>query len=245
MKISESISLVLPVYNEESLIEDTIKISLEKLSRFTDDYEIVIVDDAGKDRTGKISDRLNKEFSQVRVLHNIVNLGAGTSVLRGMKIAKGDIVFHNGADNPFDIDDLEKALPLLKDADIAVAVRVDRSAHSLWRKITSLGNKFLIHLLFQPRISDMNFIQIYRKNVLQDPSVINIFSRSPAFVTPEILIRARRRGYRIVQFRAEFYRRKAGKASYGKPHDIIWTFYDMLRFRLKLNSLKLSPLRTS
>ncbi|MGC2061580.1 MAG: glycosyltransferase family 2 protein [Thermodesulfovibrionales bacterium] len=242
LKINESISMVLPVYREEALIEDTVKMSLEKLARFTSGYEIVIVDDAGPDRTGEIADRLSREFRQVTVVHNIVNLGVGISVLRGLMVAKGDIIFHNAADNPFNIDDLAKALYLLKGADVAVAVRVDRSAHSRWRKITSLVNKFLIHLLFRPQIADMNFIQVYRRKVLRDAEVSNIMSRSPAFVTPEILIRAKKKGYRIVQFGAEFHRRKAGKASYGRPHDIIWTLYDMLRFRLKLLNLKFHSL---
>lgn len=241
MKTDESISLVFPVYNEEALLEETINICLRKLSQFTDRYEIIIVDDAGMDQTGKIADRISSEIPQVKVLHNIVNLGAGTSVLRGIKAATGDIVVHNSADLPFDVDDLNIALPLLKNADIAVAVRIDRSAHSVWRTITSLGNRTLIRLLFRPCVADMNFIQIYRRHVLQDPQVINIISRSPAFVTPEIIIRAMRRGYRIAEFSAVFHRRKAGKASYGRPHDIIWTFYDMLRFRLKLGRLNLRP----
>jgi len=240
-KTAESISLVFPVYNEEALLEETVMTCIQKLSQFTDRYEIILVDDAGTDRTGEIADRLSSDIPQVKVLHNIVNLGAGTSVLRGMKAAIGDIVAHNSADLPFDVDDLTIALPLLKNADIAVAVRLDRSAHSVWRTITSLGNRTLIHLLFRPRVADMNFIQIYRRRVLQDPQVINIISRSPAFVTPEIIIRARRRGYRIAEFDAVFHRRKAGKASYGRPHDIIWTFYDMLRFRLKLGKLSLRP----
>ncbi|MBI5639479.1 MAG: glycosyltransferase family 2 protein [Nitrospirae bacterium] len=232
-KISESISMVLPVYNEEALLEETVKSALLKLSRFSDTYEIVIVDDAGSDRTGVIADKLAAEYPQITVLHNIVNMSVGISVLRGLKVAKGDIIFHNSADCPFDIDDLALALPLLKDADVAVAVRIDRSAHSVWRKMTSLGNRTLIKLLFMPGIDDMNFIQVYRRKVLNDPDVINLISRSPAFVTPELLIRARKRGYRIAQFNAVFHRRKAGKASFGRPHDILWTFYDMLRFRIR------------
>lgn len=238
MKTKESISLVLPAYNEEALLEATVRSSMEKLSKFTDNYEVIIVDDAGSDGTRGIADRLSKELKGVTVLPNIVNLGVGISILRGLKIAKGDLVLHNGIDNPFNIDDLETALPLLKDADIVIASRVDRSAHYLWRKITSLGNRFFIGLLFNPEIEDMNFIQIYRKKVLHDPAVINIFSRSPAFVTPELLIRARMKGYKMVQFKAKFHRRHSGKGNYGKPHDIMWTLYDMLRFRLKLRKLK-------
>lgn len=238
MKTKESISLIFPAYNEEALLEGTVRSSIEKLSKFTDDYEVIIVDDAGSDGTRAIADRLSRELKGVIVLPNVVNLGVGISILRGLKIARGDIVLHNGADNPFDIDDLERALPLLKDADIVVASRIDRSAHSLWRKITSLGNRFFIGLLFNPGIEDMNFVQIYRKRVLQDPAVINILSRSPAFVTPELLTRARIKGYNIVQFKAKFHRRHSGKGNYGKPHDIMWTLYDMLRFKLKLGKLK-------
>lgn len=225
------LSLVLPVYNEEALLERTVAASLAKLERHGS-AEVVIVDDAGRDATGEIADRLAAADPRVRVVHNLVNLGVGIGLLRGFRVARGEVVLHNGADSPFDLDDLGTALELLRDADIAVAVRVDRSAHSPWRKLTSLGNRTLIRLLFRTRVRDMNFVQVYRGAVLRDPRVAAVIARSPAFVTPEILLRAERLGYRIAEFPAVFHRRRAGKASYGRPHDILWTFYDMVRFRL-------------
>ncbi|MGE5197776.1 MAG: glycosyltransferase, partial [Deltaproteobacteria bacterium] len=201
----------------------------------------IIVDDASRDKSGEIAKRLSKEFSQLKVLDNLVNLGQATSILRGFRVARGDLIFHNGVDAPFDIDDFKEMLPLLADADVVVASRTGRSASSLWRKITSIVNKSLLHLLFRPGVSDTNFIQIYKKRVLEDPDVINVFARSPAFVTPELIIRSRKKGYKIAQFNTEFHRRKAGKPNCGRPHDIIWTLYDMLRFRIKLFSLKVSP----
>ncbi len=212
---------------------------MEKLSGFTDDYEILIIDDAGKDRTGEIAIKLSREFIRVKVLHNRSNLGIGLSVLRGLKAAEGDIILYNGMDMPFDLDDLKKALPLLKENDIVVAARSDRSVYSLWRKITSIGNIFLLRLLFKTGLSDMSFIQVFKRHVLQDSHITGIISKSPPFVIPEMLIRARIRGYKITQIKVNYYRRRSGKSSYGKPRDIIWTLYEMFRFRYKLSKLTL------
>ena len=108
MKTNKSISLVIPAYNEEAVLEETVLENLGKLSKFTDKYEIIIVDDGSDDKSPEIAVRLSKEFNQVRVLSNLINLGFGISIVRGFKMAKGEIVFCNGADNPFDVDDLEK-----------------------------------------------------------------------------------------------------------------------------------------
>ena len=105
--------------------------------------------------------------------------------------------------------------------------RTDRSAHSPYRKLTSLVHYWLVRLLFRVPFRDMNFVQVYKGDVLR---ALKVKAKSPAFVTPEILIRARDRGFRITEVEAPFHRRERGQASYGKPRDILWTLSDMLSF---------------
>ena len=73
----------------------------------------------------------------------------------------------------------------------------------------------------------MNFVQAYRREVIR---AVPVKAKSPAFVTPEILIRARDLGFRIAEIRAPFLRRERGAPSYGKPRDILWTLGDMIGF---------------
>lgn len=224
------ISVVLPGYNEEANIEPAVVRSLKSLEKFTDRYEVVIVNDGSTDRTGVIADQLAARYPEVRVVHNVINLGVGASVLIGMRTASCDLVVHNAMDYPFDLADLDKALPLFPEHDIVVVVRHDRSAHSSWRKLTSVVNYWLVRLLFRIHLRDMNFVQVYKREVVQK---VLVKGKSPAFVTPELLIRSRDKGYQIAQIHAPFHRRQRGKANYGKPRDILWTLADMLSFRIE------------
>ena len=60
-----------------------------------------------------------------------------------------------------------------------------------------------------------------------------LISTSPAFVTPELILRAERTGARVREVDAEFRRREAGRGHFGKPRDILWTLLDMFRLRLR------------
>jgi glycosyltransferase involved in cell wall biosynthesis len=203
---------------------------LTALSRFTDRPEIVVIDDGSTDGMPFLADRLAAESAAVRVIHNPVNLGVGISVLIGMHAATGDLVVHDAMDYPFDLADLERVLPLFPDNDVVIVVRTDRSAHSPWRKLTSWVNWALIRVLFRVPFRDMNFVQVYKREVLHR---IRVRAKSPAFVTPELLIRACDMGFRIAETRAPFHPRERGQASYGRPRDILWTLADMISFWLE------------
>jgi glycosyltransferase involved in cell wall biosynthesis len=223
-------TVLLPAYNETANVEETVRRCLDVLRRFTDQPEVLVIDDGSTDDTGAIADRIAQEESAVRVVHNPVNLGVGSSLLVGMRAARGDLVLHNAMDYPFDMADLARVLPLFPANDVVIIVRTNRAAHSPWRKVTSLVHFWLIRVLFRVSFRDMNFVQVYKKEVLAN---LRVKARSPTFVTPELLIRARDRGYRFAEVEAVFHPRHRGQASYGKPRDILWALADMLSFWLE------------
>jgi glycosyltransferase involved in cell wall biosynthesis len=229
-KTNLGLSLVLPGYNEEGSIEETVQKCLTTLSLFSDKYEVIIIDDGSTDKTGEIAERLQAENGAVRVIHNPINLGVGISLLIGFHAAKYELVLHNAMDYPFDLNDLEKILPLFPDSDVVVVARIDRSAHSLYRKLTSIVHYGLIRLLFWVRLSDFNFVQVYKKQVLD---AVRVEAQSPSFVTLELLIKAKDAGFKVSEMKITFYPRKRGQAHYGKPRHIFWALADMLSFWLK------------
>jgi undecaprenyl-phosphate 4-deoxy-4-formamido-L-arabinose transferase len=95
-------------------------------------------------------------------------------------------------------------------------------------------NRLLLKILF-PRavrgISDLNYTQIYNTEIL---SKITPLAKSPAFTTPEMFLRAKYLNLNVKTRLVEYNPRLSGKGAFGKPHDILWSLYDMLRFRVKL-----------
>ena len=194
------------------------------------EFEIIVIDDGSTDRTGEIADRLAAGDARVRALRNGTNVNYGISLQRGIEAARCEWVLHDGMDLPLGPEDIERFAKHFAAADVVVARRMDLQSHSPWRRVTSIVNNLLLRLLFRPRSSDLNFVQFYRRSYVQS---IEIQSTSPAFVTPELILRAERTGKRVHEVEAEFRRRSAGRGHFGKPKDILWTLRDMLRLRFR------------
>lgn len=227
MKSPFAITVVLPGYNEEASLASAVQRTVTALRRLSARPEVVFVDDGSTDRTPQIARELAARFSELKVITNPINLGVGTSLLIGFAAATGDLALYNGVDYSLDVEELEQVLPLFPEHDVVVIAREDRSAHSPYRKVTSLTHYWLVRLLFGVRFGDMNFTQVYKRSVLD---ALRIRARGPAFVTPELLIRAQDHGFKIAQVTLPFLPREHGEAKYGKPRDILWTLADMASF---------------
>ena len=224
-----SLSVILPGLNEEENVESAVRRTRAALEDCCREFEILVIDDGSTDRTGETAGRLAEEDGRIRVLRNERNLNYGISLKRGIDAARCEWVSHNGMDLPLAPEDLPELIRHFDDADVVVACRSSREAHSPWRQLTSWTNNRLLRVLFSPRTCDLNFTQFYRRSFLES---VPLVSTSPAFVTPELILRAERLGRRVRQVTVEFRRREAGSAHFGRPKDIVWTLRDMLRLRV-------------
>lgn len=233
-KNTSSISLILAVYNEINIIEKAVKYCNEVLSRDFEDFEIILVDDGSVDGTGDVMEEFVKGNSRIRVVHNNINLNLGISILRALALSTKDYVVYNAVDLPLDPKDITWLIEkYIIDCDVLVLERKIYSGATLWRKIASKVNRAFIRILFpiaSRGIKDMNFTQFFRREVIKN---IMPLARSPAFTPPEMILRARYKGLRVKSVLVDYWPRTLGKGAFGKPHDILWSLYDMFRFRLK------------
>jgi glycosyltransferase involved in cell wall biosynthesis len=231
-KSLKSISLVLPVYNEKNLLEPAVRHCIKVLSQNFEDFELILVDDGSTDGTGEVMDKLAESDKRIHVLHNYINLNIGISVPRGMATATKDYITWNAVDLPLAIEDIAGLMQYINDCDVLVQERKTYSGYTLWRLITSKINRVLLRILFRcGDIRDMNFTQIYRREIINK---IFPLSKSPAFFTPEMILRAKKIGLRVKSIDVEYHPRPVGQGAFGKPHDILWSMYDMFRFRFNV-----------
>lgn len=118
------ISVIVPAYNEEKRIKNTL-IAIDKyLSGQPYDYEIIVVDDGSKDRTVEMVRNLRIATGNLRLIENQENHGKGWAVKEGMLKSRGDIRLFTDADNSTSINHLEKMLPYFKEGyDIVIGSR--------------------------------------------------------------------------------------------------------------------------
>jgi undecaprenyl-phosphate 4-deoxy-4-formamido-L-arabinose transferase len=228
--MSKSISYIIAGYNEEENIENAVLECYKYLENFHD-FELILVDDASKDKTREIMDRLAKEKENINVLYNYVNLNFGTSVLRGLKFASKEFIIFNAVDLPLSPALTGEIVNCMDDCDLLVLQR-DKYIGTAWRRIASIINGFLLRILFPKLIRGtpvLNFSQVFRRNIIDE---ILPLARSPIFVWPELIFRAKMKKLRVKNKIVPLSLFKPRKGSFGKPHDIIWGMYDMFRFRI-------------
>ncbi|MBL8716540.1 MAG: glycosyltransferase family 2 protein [Myxococcales bacterium] len=228
-----ALSVVIPAYNEEKNLPATMQRALAALRKHVGTFEILVVNDCSRDRTGELADEFARDNPEVRVLHNAQNLRQGGSLRRGFAEARLPLVTHNAMDYPFDFDDLPTLLrhfvpastPGERPADVVVAARRTYPGTSRPRRFVSWVNRTLIHVLFGSTVTDYNFIQIYRREVLGFPAI----SDATSFITPEKIIRAHRKGLRVVEEVVDYHRREHGTPSSANVKNIRRALGDMGR----------------
>ena len=231
----ESITVFFPMYNEEENIHSAVASAAEILETLTDDYEILIVDDASTDRTGAIAETLSGQDPRIRVVHHPRNLRLGGALKTGFSSATKDLVLYSDADYPFDMIELVKAVRIIRRADVVAAYRFDRTGEGPIRTLYSFGWNLLIKMLFGLRVKDVNFsFKLVRRRVFEK---VRLKSDS-SFIDAELLIRCQYHGYRILQMGVDYFPRTRGISTLSSLDTIRRMVSEMIRLYPELKAIR-------
>jgi glycosyltransferase involved in cell wall biosynthesis len=214
--MGRSVSVVFPMHNEEDYIQRAVRAARASLQELTQDWQIVIVDDASTDRTGELADALSREDPRISVVHNAVNLKLGGSLRAGYAAAGKDLVLYTDADLPFDLQELGRAVRLLEyqQADVLSGYRFDRTSEGFVRTLYSFFYNLLIRVAFGLPIKDVNFsFKLFRRELL---SRFELKSQG-SFIDAEFLVRARNAGASIIQIGVDYFPRSRGVSTLSSP----------------------------
>lgn len=242
-----SLTFMFPMWNEEEMIHRTVDAARETATDLLawgqiGDYEILLIDDASTDKTGAIADELAASDDHVRVVHHEVNRKLGGSVRTGLREARGDLVLYTDADMPFDLADLNKALRLMRvyEADILSAYRLDRTGEGVKRTVYSYVYNSMVRILLGMRIRDVNFaFKLLRRDILQ---YIELQSEG-SFIDVELLAKAQRRGFHIIQFGVDYFPRDRGVSTLSSPAVISTIIKELVRLLPALRRVERLPER--
>jgi len=213
-----SISVVIPVYNEEK----TIKKVLNEIPK-DPSIEIIVVDDCSTDNSLLEIKKVQNEKKNIRIICNKKNKGYGGALLTGIQRARGKILITMDADGQHRASDIYSLIePIInKEADITIGSRYLGSYHYTLPFSTRLGEAFLeviIKLIFGQKVKNNQggFRAFHRRtfNIFK-----NIKFKGYAFTTELILV-ASLNGYRIKECPIKLLDRKYG-TSYIKLYKLL------------------------
>ena len=122
----KSVSVFIPMYNEETNAGILLPLLQRALARFTSDYEIVVVDDASRDRTVSLVEDYMSRDPRIRIVRHERNLGYGAALRTGFRSVTKEIVWYTDADVPIDFGVLDQVLPEMEKHPVIIGYRIDR-----------------------------------------------------------------------------------------------------------------------
>lgn len=201
------ISIVLPCYNEEAILEHNCNKILTYLQSVDDKYrwEILIINDGSKDNTGDIADKIAASHNNIRVIHHPVNLNLGHAIQTGIRNSRGDIIVVLDVDLSYS----EKYIGQLSDtmieqsADIVIASPYMKggkvTAVPLMRGIMSrVVNRFMRMAAQDRYYTFTSMVRAYRSSFIKN---VNLKTRDYE-INPEIIYKAMILRARIVEIPA-------------------------------------------
>lgn len=204
-----AISVFLPSHNEEGNVERVVRSYLAELPRVADDFEIIVVDDGSRDRTGEIAERLAAEDSHVKVVRHHVNKGYGGAVISGIRAATKQYVLLCDGDGQFDPSDLERLTPFVPEYDVVAGRRVRRADH-LIRRINGKAWTVLVRVLLGITISDIDCgFKLFKREKLEGMDL----RAHGAMISTELMARLAGRNAKVIEVDVKHLPRLTGEQS--------------------------------
>ncbi len=233
MKVPE-LTVFFPAYNEEANITETVEKAITVLPTVASKWEILIINDGSKDKTGKVIDAIAKKHKHVRPIHHEVNRGYGAALKSGLYNAAYEWITFTDADGQFDFSEVTNFIETQRKtkADLVVGYYKKRQV-STFKILTSKLWEMAVFLLFGLKVTDIDcgFKLISKKVVDKIPQ---LESERGAFISSEFLIKSKRYGFKIVEIPVNHYPRTKGSGTGRDLNVIIQSFKDLFKLWFKL-----------
>lgn len=227
-----SISTFFPCYNDGGTIASMVLSALVTLRQITDDYEVIVVDDAGKDYAPLILEELERIYpGEVRVIRHEKNRGYGGALRSGFAAATKEWVFYTDGDAQYDPRELKNLVAALEEGvDVVNGYKIDRS-DPLIRKIIGRIYHYTVKFLFGFRLRDVDCdFRLIRRSIFDRISL----ESNHGTICLEMVKKMQDAGFRFVEVPVHHYHRAYGRSQFFNFPRLWRTAKDLARLWWKL-----------
>lgn len=225
-----TLSIVIPVYNEEKNIIPTIKNIYTAIRNLNLKIEILIINDGSTDNTNIKLDILKKKYKEIKIYKNKINRGFGFSFKLGLKLAKKKRFLLLPGDNPIDKINLRKFIKNFNKFDFTYSFTSKMyECRGLIRTLISRLFTLFVNILTSNNYKYYNGFQIHQTNVLKK---IKIENEHYTFQT-ELFLKTVKKYKKINSIDIKTKKRKEGATKAFKIKNI----YETIRFLINLRNI--------
>ena len=229
----DQLSVFFPAYNEEASIETTISKAKKVLEDVAETWEILIINDGSKDRTGEIAEKLAEADPRIRVITHSPNRGYGASLKSGFYNSRYPWICFTDSDGQFDFSEVTQFIQTQRQtgADLVIGYYLKRQV-PLYRKLNTFLWECVVTLLFGLRVRDIDCgFKLISKKVIE--ALPKLESERGAFISSEFLIKANKLGFKIVEIPVHHFP-ATRKGTGAAVNVIIQSFVDLFKLWKKL-----------
>ena len=231
---SVEISAVMPAFNEEANLEQSVGRMAAALAAQARAFEVIVVDDGSRDGTAAVLERLKPIHPNLRVVRHPVNRGYGAALRSGFAAARYPWIFLEDADNQFDPADVAILLARAADADIVAGYREQRR-DPLLRRLNAWAFFTLVTILFGRLTRDVNCaFKLMRRDLLERMALHS----EGALINTEVFVLARQLHARVVEVPIQHYPRTSGRQTGANLRVVLRAFSELLAFKAEMRKVE-------
>lgn len=233
-EISE-LSVFLPTYNEEGSIKEVVSKTRQILQKVAKRWEIVVINDGSQDATKEIIESLKKDDDRIRLINHDKNRGYGASLKSGFYSSKYNWIAFIDTDGQFDFTEIAKFIQKQKETGVDLVIGYYKKRQvSTFKVLTSKLWELSVFVLFGLKVHDIDCgFKFISKKVIDE--IPHLESERGAFISSELLIKAKNGGFKIAEVPVTHYPRLKGTGTGRNLNVIIKSFVDLLRLWKKLH----------
>ena len=230
MKPFKQLSIFFPAYNEGFIIKKTILNAIKVAQAISQNYEIIVINDGSTDRTREIVEEIISVNPRIKLISHAANHGYGAAIKSGLAAVRYPWVIACDSDGQFDLNEIKKFIPFIKDHDLIIGYRLKRS-DSRYRRFMAFILRLVNFILFKLNLKDVDCgFKLIRRSVIK---AVGQLSTASAITVTEFITRAVRLGYRVKEVGVSHHSRSGGQQTGGKPSVVIKGAKEAIRLWLK------------
>ena len=237
-----SLSIFFPCYNDAGTIGSLVTAAELVASEYTEDYEIIVVDDGSTDSSRSLLQELTRKFPRLRLIFHERNFGYGAALRSGFTHAKKDFIFYTDGDGQYDVFDLRHFLKIIGEGvDVVNGYKIYRNdpLHRRW-----IGRFYvvLMRALFRFRLRDVDCdFRLIRKTALDQITL----RHDSGVICLELVNKLELGGFRIVEYPLPHYHRTYGRSQFFRLDRLFQTGVNIVRLWWQIMIQKDTPKRSN
>jgi glycosyltransferase involved in cell wall biosynthesis len=205
-----SISAFFPAYHDWGTIASQVLLVSRTLRELTDDWEVIVVVDGGRDRTPEVLDELTKICPRLRVVTHPVNRGYGGALRSGFAAACKEWVFYTDGDAQYDVCELSLLWAARDGADMVNGFKIARS-DPVHRIVIGRVYHWLVKIAFGLQTPDVDCdFRLVRKAVFERFEL----TRDTGLICVELVAKLEKSGFRTNYVPVHHFHRMHGRSQF-------------------------------